>query len=106
MARKQTGFDKYLDQRLKDADFAAEYEEARREIDEVDRLVRFLDETRLAARLSKAELARRIRSKPEMVRRLFTSQSPNPTMSTMVKLADALGLRLELVPNDEARAAG
>ena len=94
----RTGFDAYFQTRMKDPDFATAYTTARSEIREVDRLVRFLDYIRVAADIPKAELARRIRATPEIVRRLFTSKAPNPTLTTMVKLADALGLRLELVP--------
>gem|GEM_PF-4286645 len=30
--------------------------------------------------------------KPEIVRRLFTTSNPNPTLETVVKLAQALGV--------------
>jgi DNA-binding phage protein len=104
MARRdKTGFDRYVDERMKDPAFAAAYAEARAEIDAVDSLIRALDRARERSGLTKAELARRIRAKPEIVRRLLTNSRGNPTMSTVLTLASALGFHLELVPNTSAR---
>lgn len=102
MARRKTAFDKYFDQRMKDPAFASAYTEARAVIDSTDSLIRALDEARLLVGVSKAELARRIEARPEIVRRLFTAEDANPTLSTVLKLADALGFHLELVPNRQA----
>lgn len=96
--RRKTGFDKFFDEQMKDPAFSAGYSDARAEIDAVDRIVRVLDEARVETGLTKAELARLISAKPEIVRRLFTSASPNPTLATVAKLASALGYKLELVP--------
>lgn len=109
MTTKKTGFDDYFDERMKNPDFAVEYNNARAEIDATDELVRALDVARIESKLSKADLARQIQSQPEMVRRLFTAKSPNPTISTVLKLASVLGYRLELVPKRQrssARASG
>jgi DNA-binding phage protein len=54
--------------------------------------------------MTKAELARRIAAKPEIIRRLFTSASANPTVTTVVAVARALGMRLALV-SDRAAAS-
>jgi len=97
MARK-TAFDRYVDKELKKPGTRAAYDEARAEIDAVDRLVRALDAMRIAAGVSKADLARSISAKPEIVRRLFTSRGSNPTLTTFAKLAAALGRRIALVP--------
>src|ERR1041385_5546814 len=98
MARKtKTEFDKYFDERMRTSEFAAEYSQVRAEIDAVDTLIRALDRTRAGVGLSKADLARRIDAKPEIVRRLLTDASGNPTMSTVLKVASALGCHLELV---------
>jgi len=94
----KTGFDKYVAGRMKDPTFAAHSHVAAK-IDVTDKLVRALDSIRLANGMSKAELARRISAKPEIVRRLFTTRSPNPTMSTIIAITKALGLHLILVPN-------
>ncbi|MBN2192307.1 MAG: helix-turn-helix transcriptional regulator [Polyangiaceae bacterium] len=96
-SRRRTAFNRHFDEKMKSSEFAKAYTEARQEIDAVDRLVRALDAARLAEGMSKADLARAIRAKPEIVRRLFTQREPNPTLSTVVSLAEALGCRLELV---------
>ncbi len=101
--RTRTGFDRYFDERMKDPAFAAEYSEARAEIDAVDTLIRALDQARERSGLTKADLARRIRAKPEIVRRLLTDASGNPTMTTVLEVASALGCHLELVPNASGR---
>ena len=91
--RKKTGFDRFFDEQMKDPTFAAGYAEERAKIDAVDRVIRVLDEARVELGMSKAELARQISAKPEIVRRLFTVRDPNPTLGTVAKLAAVLGLR-------------
>jgi ribosome-binding protein aMBF1 (putative translation factor) len=96
MASSKSGFEKFFDQQMKKPSFAKGYKKARAEIDAVDKLVRALDDARVKTGMSKAELARLISAKPEIVRRLFTSKT-NPTLETFTKIAAALGYRLELV---------
>jgi ribosome-binding protein aMBF1 (putative translation factor) len=104
MARpRKTGFDKFFDEQMASPSFAKEYGEARAEIDAIDRIVRALDLARDKSGMSKADLARAISAKPEIVRRLFTTSTPNPTLSTVVRLARALGYDLTLVPATRAR---
>jgi transcriptional regulator with XRE-family HTH domain len=95
--RAKAGFDKFFDEQMASPSFARAYGESRADIDAVDELVRRLDEARVELGVSKAELARAISAKPEIVRRLFTTESPNPTLGTVVRLANALGYTLELV---------
>lgn len=99
MARKKTVFDKYFDSRMKNPLFAAAYTEERAVIDSTDALLCTLDEARFLVGVSKAELARQIETRPEIVRRLFTTKGANPTLATVLKLIDALGFHLELVRN-------
>jgi DNA-binding phage protein len=94
----KTGFDRYFAERAKDRQFAAEYQIARAEIDSVDGLMRALEAARRSEGLSKAELARRSGTRPEAVRRLFTMEAANPTISTVVGLAQSMGYSLALVP--------
>jgi hypothetical protein len=61
--RRRTGFDVFFEEQMKGVDFAAGYEQARRKIDAVDRIVRALDEARVDVGMSKAELARKITTK-------------------------------------------
>jgi len=109
MPRKKTAFDRYFDKRMKDPAFASAYAEARAVIDSTDTLIRTLDDARLLIGVSKADLARQIEARPEIVRRLFTAKDSNPTLATVLELVEALGFHLELVPNrkptatDEAR---
>jgi DNA-binding phage protein len=104
MARpRKTSFDKFFDEQMASPSFAREYGDARAEIDAIDRIVRALDVARDKSGMSKADLARAISAKPEIVRRLFTTSTPNPTLSTVIRLARALGYDLALVPAARAR---
>ena len=94
----RTGAERYFSERAKAADFSEAYDDARRRIDQIDRLVRTLDERRDELGLSKADLARRADIAPEAIRRLFSADAPNPTISTLTAIADSLGL--ELVPRE------
>jgi DNA-binding phage protein len=104
MARAaRTGFDRYLGERMKDAEFAAAYTEARSEIASVDQLMRALDQAREEGGLSKADLARKMETQPEVVRRLLTTDEPNPTLGTVIKMARSMGYSLALVRSKPAR---
>jgi ribosome-binding protein aMBF1 (putative translation factor) len=91
-----------LASRMENPEFRAEYERARREIDQVDSVVRQLDELREAAGLSKAELARRIGRDPSSIRRLFTAQA-NPELLLVASIAEDLGAEVRVVPRSSAR---
>jgi transcriptional regulator with XRE-family HTH domain len=64
-----------------------------------------IDAERRQAGLTKAELAQRIGASPAAVRRLFTADSANPTLRTVLELVDALELEMSLKPKSRARAA-
>ncbi len=95
----KTGFERFLDEKLRDPSFRKDYEAARAEIDATDTLIRALEGARAGQGLTKAELARRISVKPEIVRRLLTDLDGNPTIGTVLKLVTALDFHIELVPN-------
>jgi DNA-binding phage protein len=101
----KTGFDRFLDEKLRDPSFREQFEVARIEIAATDALVRALERAREDRGISKAELARRMSVKPEIVRRLLTDAGGNPTVGTVLKVATALDCHLELVPNRGRRAA-
>lgn len=86
--------------RLMDPEYAAAYRGARRRVEAVDAVLRTLDSRRENLGLSKAELARRAGLQPEAVRRLFSSKRPNPTLVTLMAVADALELDLRPIPRD------
>jgi DNA-binding phage protein len=99
-AAQKTGFDKFVAEQLRRPRFAAEYARARAEVRAVDDLIRALDEQRVAIGMTKAELARRVSASPEVVRRLLTAEDANPTMETVLRMAEAVGLRVALEPID------
>lgn len=103
--KTKTGFDKLFDEQMKSASFAKSYAEARAEVDAIDNMVRALDAARERSGLTKAELAAAIDARPEFVRRLFTAKSPNPTLSTLIRLAAAVGYRIELVRDAKPKKA-
>jgi ribosome-binding protein aMBF1 (putative translation factor) len=88
--------DRRLARRLsEDPEFRSEFERQRRQIDQVDTVVRRLDEIREEAGISKAALARAIGKEPSSIRRLF-SADVNPELKTVAAVADALGARVEV----------
>lgn len=88
----------YFARRHQDPDYAAEVQQERLRIDAIDAIVRRLDEARSEQGISKAELARRTGKREEVLRRLFTAENPNPTLETVVALAQELDLELSLTP--------
>jgi DNA-binding XRE family transcriptional regulator len=88
--------DRRLSRRLEDPEFRAEFERQRREIAQIDVVVRQLDHLREEVGMSKAELARAIGKEPSSVRRFFTADV-NPELKTVAAIADALGARVEVV---------
>ncbi|MHB1486246.1 MAG: nucleotidyltransferase domain-containing protein [Acidimicrobiales bacterium] len=99
--KPRTGAERYIAERLQEPDFAAAYEDARRRIDDVDRIVRTIEDRRIALGLSKAELARRVGVRPEAIRRLLSGHHANPTLSTVMSLASALKLDIVAIPAGE-----
>jgi len=98
-----TYHDRRLAQRLgNDPEFRAEFERQRREIAQIDTVVRQLDELRRGAGISKAELARAIGKEPSTIRRFFTAEV-NPELKTVAAVADALGAKVEVVASKNRR---
>ena len=93
-ADRRSGAETYLPGRMKAPEYRAAHNAAKRRIAQVDALVQAVDERREQLGLTKAELARRADLAPEVVRRLFSIDAPNPTISTLIALADALDLEL------------
>jgi ribosome-binding protein aMBF1 (putative translation factor) len=98
-----TYHDRRLARRLaEDPEFRAEFERQRREVAQIDAVVRQLDELREEAGMSKAELARAIGKEPSSIRRFFTADV-NPELNTVAALADVLGARVEVVAGGAGR---
>lgn len=87
---------------LQDPQFLREYVVESVRIATIDSVVRALDQAREAAGLSKAELARAIQVEPATIRRLFASDTSNPTLGTLAEVAAALGMRVTLEPLPDA----
>lgn len=105
MPQPRTGAERYLAKRLEDPEYRNAYERARERIDLTDSVIRAFDARRVELNLTKAELARRAGVKPEAIRRLFSSEKPNPTLSTLVALAGALDLELRTEPRSTRSSA-
>jgi DNA-binding XRE family transcriptional regulator len=101
MTREQTGAERYLADRMADPAYREAYQVARLRIDAIDDVMRTLDDAREAMNLTKAELARRAGIRPGAVRRLFSAERPNPTLDTLIALAEVL--ELEIVPSPRKR---
>lgn len=101
-----TYHDRRLARRLeKDPEFRAEFERQRREIAQIDAVVRQLDELREEAGMSKAELARAIGKEPSSIRRFFTADV-NPELKTVAAVADILGAEVRVVAGGASSAKG
>ncbi len=98
-------YERRRDEWLADEETRAEYDRARREIEQIDTLIHSLDELRETAGMSKAELARRIGRNPASIRRLFTAERVRPELPLIVSIADALDARIEIKPRTRRSAA-
>ncbi len=89
--------------RMQDPEFRREYELARAQIEQVDAVMRQLDELRVEVGLSKAQLARLIGKNPAALRRLFTAEV-NPELKTVAALASALDAEVRIVPRNQRQS--
>jgi len=89
-------------ERLEDPEFRAEYERTREELAQVNAVMQQLDDLRVGAGRSKADLARDIGRNDAVIRRLFTAQV-NPELRTVAALAAALDAEIRIVPRRKAR---
>jgi DNA-binding XRE family transcriptional regulator len=105
MVKPRTGAERYLSLRLEDPEYRQAYEEAREQIDQIDSAIRTFDARREELHLTKADLARRAGVKPEAIRRLFSAEKPNPTLTTLVALAGALDLEILPTPRRSTSAS-
>lgn len=89
-------YDKRRQDWFADEDTHTEYERARHEIEQIDAVIRSLDELREDAGMSKAELARRVGRNPASIRRLFTAEQARPELLLIISIANALGASVEI----------
>lgn len=62
-----------------------------------------MEQERQRRQLSKAELASIAGLQPAAVRRLLTAETPNPTLRTVISVAEALGFEVELKPKSSGK---
>ncbi len=105
MPKPRTGAEGYLKRRKNDREYSLAYTSARRRIDQIDSIIRMLDQRRCSLELSKAELARRANLRPEVIRRLFSTERPNPTLTTLVALAEALEMEFAAEPLEKTKVS-
>ncbi|MBD0022145.1 helix-turn-helix domain-containing protein [Gordonia pseudamarae] len=98
-------FNTLLELEARDPEFARAYAAETARIEAVDSIISALDEARGGEKLSKAALARAIGSDASTVRRLLSSESVNPTLSTVAEVAAALGMKVTLTPMSEDEKA-
>jgi ribosome-binding protein aMBF1 (putative translation factor) len=89
-------------ERMRDPEYRDAYDRATREVQQIDEVIRALDELRVDLGISKAELARRIDRNASSIRRLFTAQQARPELRLVAAIADALGAEVRVVPNAKA----
>lgn len=98
-----TGAERYFEARGENTEYRDAYERARSSIDEVDQIVGAIEERRVALGLSKAELARRVGVAPESVRRLLSAEHANPTLFSVVSLAQVFDMDIVAVTKSKPR---
>jgi transcriptional regulator with XRE-family HTH domain len=79
---------------------SAAYERASRRIAMFDDVVRSLEARRQELGMTKAELARRADMPPAVIRRLFSQQHKNPTLTSLAAIAEALELKIFVAPGE------
>ena len=90
----RTAAEQYFADQHRDPEYRRAYKAAKARIARIDALVLALDERREERGMTKAALAKAAGLQPEVVRRLFTMDSPNPTAGTLLALAEALDLEV------------
>lgn len=92
-----------LSRDLEDPEFRREYVAESVRIATLDSLINALEDAREAEGLSKADIARALDTEPATIRRLFSSESANPTIGTLAEVAAVVGYRItvERLSDDE-----
>lgn len=89
-------FEEFLDEQLADPEFKAGFERKLAKVKSMAAVLRVIEDVREQENVPKAEVARRMERHPSAVSRLLSGDGPNPTLDTLVDLADALGLELDV----------
>lgn len=89
-------FDEFLNEKLTDPTFKAGFERKLAKVKSIAEVLHVIESVREQERITKVEVARRMDRKPEAVSRLLRGEGANPTLDTLVELADAIGLELDI----------
>lgn len=89
-------FELFLDEQLQSPDDRAEFERRLAKVMSIAEVMHIIEGAREEAGLAKAEVARRMDRKPSAVSRLLAGNGANPTLDTVVDLADAVGLEMDV----------
>ncbi len=90
---KKTNFDAYLDEQLKDRDFAERFKEAGEAWDVAVQLAAFRKE----AGLSQKDLARKLRTSQQQISRLESPSYEGHSLSMLRRVAHALNAEVKVV---------
>jgi len=96
----KTNFDRYLDEQLKDPDFAERFERAGQAWDVAIQLAALREK----AGLSQKDLARKLKTSQQQISRLESPSYEGHSLSMLRRVADILGatVRVSLVPKEDA----
>jgi DNA-binding phage protein len=83
-----------------DPEFQREFELESLRIATIDNIIGALDAAREELAMSKADVARAIGGQGSVIRRLFSSDSVSPTLTSITEVAAAVGMRIVAVPMD------
>lgn len=90
--RKQTNFDKYLDEQLMDPDFVARFKKAGEAWDVAIQLAKLRKESGL----SQKELARRVGTSQQQISRLESPGYEGHSLSMLRRVAEVLGCSVQV----------
>jgi transcriptional regulator with XRE-family HTH domain len=90
--KRQTNFDQYLAEQLRDADFAARFREAGEAWDVALKLASL----RKASGLSQKELARRVGTSQQQISRLESPSYEGHSLSMLRRVAEVLGAQIHV----------
>ena len=98
---KKTNFDLYLEEQLKDPDFAERFERAGEAWDVAIQLAALREK----AGLSQKDLARKLRTSQQQISRLESPAYEGHSLSMLRRVAEALGatVRVTLTPKHETK---
>ena len=90
--KRKTNFDRYLEEQLKDADFAANFKKAGEAWDVALKIAALRKESGL----SQKDLARRVGTSQQQISRLESTSYEGHSLSMLRRVADALGATVKI----------